>query len=207
MGSVLLAMFAYPALTQTLPIVPNGIAYIGNTSTFAANQSGTVYFQILYNGNVLRSEGVRVYFQAKDTSVIPAGFGTYTLTDANGIANFTFIAGRPGQTNLTAAAMLPTSGIAATVSFNVTAQAPVTPTPLPTVTPTPVPTATLTPVSTAVTTQNSLPAPSPTILAAPSATPVQGDINAQGRGIIAVGIVLAIILIAAVFIARTLRKK
>jgi hypothetical protein len=197
MGSIFLAMFACPALTQTLPIVPNGITYINNTSSFAANQSGIVYVQILYNGNLLKSEGVRVYFQAKDTSVIPAQFGTYTLTDANGIANFTFTAGQPGQTNLTATAMLPTSGISAIGTFNVTAGALTTPTP--SVSATPAPAVTVTPTA--------VPTAGPTVTAVPSATPVPEDINAQGRGILALGIVLAVILIAAIFIARKFSKK
>jgi hypothetical protein len=207
MGAIVLAMFAGPAMTQTLPIVPNGITYINSTSSFAANQSGIVYVQILYDGNLLKSEGVRVYFQAKDTSVIPAQFGTYTLTDANGIANYTFTAGQPGQTNLTATAMLPNSGITATGTFSVTAGAPATPTPVPSATASPVPSVSATPAPALTVTPTALPTAGPIATVVPSATPVPEDINAQGRGILAVGIVVAIILIAAIFIARMLRKK
>jgi hypothetical protein len=203
LGSIVLAALSYPALSQTSPITPNGITYVGNTSTFAANQSSTVYVQISYNGQNLSSEGVRVYFQAKDPSVIPAELGTYALTDANGVANFTFTANSTGDTNLTATALGPNSGISATQAFHiVSAVIPaITPTPLPTITPTPSLSATSTPVPTAGPTMN------PIFTASPSATSSTGDANSQAFGILAVGIVLAAIMIVAVFIARMLGKK
>ena len=205
MGSIILAMFSYPVLSQTSPLAPNGITFISNTNTFSANQQGTVYVQLLYNGQTLRSEGVRVYFLAKNMNLIPASLGTYTLTDANGTANFTFIANVTGDTNLTATAMGPNSGISATQTLNIIAGA--VQTPLPTITPTPSTSATNTPVPTVSPTTSAGPTANPTFTAIPSATPAAGDDNAQAFGIIGVGIVLAIIIIAAVFIARRMGKK
>jgi hypothetical protein len=205
MGSIILAMFSYPVLSQTSPLSPNGITFINNTNTFSANQQGTVYVQLLYNGQTLRSEGVRVYFLAKNMDMIPASLGTYVLTDANGTANFTFMANATGDTNLTATAMGPNSGITATQTLHVIAGA--VQTPLPTITPTPSTSATNTPVPTVSPTTSAGPTANPTFTAIPSATPAAGDDNAQAFGIIGVGIVLAIIIIAAVFIARRIGKK
>jgi hypothetical protein len=206
MGSIILAMFSYPVLSQTSPLAPNGITFISNTNTFSANQQGTVYVQLLYNGQTLRSEGVRVYFLAKNMNLIPASLGTYTLTDANGTANFTFIANVTGDTNLTATAMGPNSGISATQTLNIIAGA--VQTPLPTITPTPSTNASNTPTPTASpTTTSTGQTTNPTYTATPSASPTAGDANAQAFGIIGVGIVLAIIIVAGVFIVRRMGKK
>jgi hypothetical protein len=203
MGSIVLAMFSYPALSQTSPIAPNGITFINNTDTFSANQPDTVYVQLLYNGQNLKSEGVRVYFLAKNIDLIPAGLGTYTLTDANGMANFTFTANVTGDTNLTATAMGPNSGVTATQTLHIISGA--VPTSIPSITPTPSAAATGAPTPTS--TPSLTPTANPTYVATPSATPATGDVNAQARGIIGVGIAVAIIIIAAIFIARRMGKK
>ncbi|HTY90590.1 MAG TPA: hypothetical protein VMC84_05375 [Methanocella sp.] len=184
---------------QTSPIAPNGIAYLGNETALASGASQNITVQILYNGGPLKSEGVRVYFQANDTSIIPVELGTFVLTDANGVATYTAIANHTGNVKLTATAMSVSSGVSANKIFQVTAGPAATPTPIATATPTPSATVTATPTT----------APAATPTTAPTTTPAAEPANsgAQATGIIVTGIVLAIVILIAVALAQMLRKK
>jgi hypothetical protein len=208
---------ASPALAQTSPIAPNDIVYVGDTDTIATGTAYNITVQILYNGGQLRSEGVRIYLLANDTSIIPAELGTYVLTDKDGFATYTVTANKAGDVKLTATAMSVNSGIAVDKTFHVTQASAATPTPTATDTPTPTPTpsvsvtpepsVTVEPTATAAPTAGPTAEPTATATVAPTAVPETGDSNAQARGIIAVGIGLAIVLLAIVFLARYYGKK
>jgi hypothetical protein len=204
-GLVVMAGLTCPALAQTSPIAPNGIVYVGDTDTFASGTAYNITIQILYNGGQLKSEGVRIYLLANDTSIIPAELGTYVLTDKGGFATYTVTANNAGDVNLTATAMNVNSGIAVDKTFHVTQASAATPTP--SVSVTPEPSVTIEPTATAAPTAGPTAEPTATATVAPTAAPETGDSNAQARGIIAVGIGLAIVLMAIVFLARYYGKK
>lgn len=196
------------AQAQTSPIAPNGIAYTGDTDTLAAGTSYNITIQILYNDGPLKSEGVRVYLLANNTSVIPAELGTYVLTDKDGMATYTVTPGKEGDVKLTATAMSANSGVAATKVFHITAAgaATATPTPSPSATagPSITPTPTAEPTLTATPTVAPTEVPTATVTP-PTATPTNND--AQAMGIIITGIIFAIAILAILLIVKTVGKK
>lgn len=196
-GLLVIAGLSCPARAQTSPIAPNGIIYLSEADTLTVNKTYNITVQILYDGGQLKSEGVRVYIEASDISIIPAELGTYVLTDKNGVANYTVIPGKTGDVKLTANAMSTNSGVSASKKFHVIEGPIATPTPTPTPSPSPSPTPTPT----------ATPTEAPTTTIAPISPPPSGDANAQAAGIIAAGIALAIVLIACIIIVRSFRKK
>jgi hypothetical protein len=198
-------LFSCPALAQTSPIAPNGIQYVGDSDTFSSGQTYNITVAIFYNGAPLKSEGVRVYLLSGDESIIPAELGTYILTDKNGVANYTILANQTGYVTMTATAMSVNSGVSADRKFHITRGTVTTPTamPSPTALATPAPTAapTISPTS------NPTVMPTVTPTTAPTSTPVPTGSAEQAIGIIVVGIALAVVLLAAVLIARSMGKK
>lgn len=212
-GLLIIAGLSGPVLAQMSEIPPNGIAYLGEADTFTAGRTYNITVQIMYAGGPLKSEGVRVYFQASDTSIIPAELGTYVLTDMNGVANFTVTPNRTGDVNLTATALSTKSGVSVDKRFHVIEGAVATPTatPLPSPSPSPTPTPGASATATAVPSVEPTPAATPTIVptitAAPTGPSSSGEANAQAIGIITIGIVIAVILIVLVLIVRVFKKK
>jgi hypothetical protein len=206
-GMLFTAGFQCPALSQIAEISPNGIAYLGEADTLTAGETYDIIVQILYAGGPLKSEGVRVYFLANDTSVLPAELGTYVLTDPSGNATFSVTPGKAGDVKLTAMALSTNSGVSVDKKFHVIEEAVATPTAMPSPTPTPVASATPTAVPTAEPTLTATPTVAPIVTSAPTGQPPSGDANAQATGILASGIVIAAILLVLVSIARVFRKK
>jgi hypothetical protein len=200
-----------PAQAQTSPITPDGIAYLSEADTLTAGKTYTITVQILYAGGQLKSEGVRVYYQASDNSIIPAELGTYALTDKNGIANYTVTPGKTGNVTLTATAMNTNSGISAVKKFHIIEGLAATPTattaPSPSPAPTPGATATATAAPPAEPTPTTMPTIAPIITTAPTSPPPSGDANAQAAGILTAGVVIAVIIIVLILIVRVLNKK
>lgn len=195
------------AHAQTSPFAPNGIVLVGNESTLSSGMAQNITVQILYEGGPLKSEGVRVYIQSNDTSIVPAEMGTYVLTDPNGIAIYTVTANKTGNVKLTISAGSATGGVSTSRVFQVTS-GPVS-TPTVTVTSTPTPSATVEPTATPTVEPTATPTiePTPTPTAVPTATPEPGNNQAQATGILITGIVLAIVILLIVGVARRLGKK
>lgn len=214
-GLLIIAGLSVHALAQMSDITPNGIAYLSEADTLTAGETYNITVQILYQGGQLKSEGVRVYFLANDTSIIPSELGTYVITDKNGIANYTVTSNKTGDVKMTAFAMNTNSGVSADKKFHViegpvaTPTATPLPSPSPSPTPTPGPTAnaTITAIPSLEPTPTAMPTIAPTITAAPTSPSPTGDANAQAIGIITAGIVIAVIIIALVLVARVFKKK
>ncbi len=203
---VLLAIggLSHPALAQISEVSPNGIVFLDEADTLTAGKAYNITAQILYEGGPLNSEGVRVYFVANDTLVLPVEMGTYVFTDKHGKATFTVTPAQPGDVKLTAMAMNANSGVSADKTYHV--EGPVT---APTATPSPTPaaSATATATPTARPTLTATPTIIPTTTAAPTSPPPSGNANAQALGILTVGIVGAVIVIVAVLLARAFKQK
>jgi hypothetical protein len=197
------------ALAQTSPITPDGIAYLSEADTLTAGKTYNITVQILYAGGQLKSEGVRVYFQASDTSIIQAELGTYALTDKDGIANYTVTPGKTGNVTLTAMAMNTNSGISAVKKFHIIEGLAATPTATTAPSPSPIQgaNATATAAPPAEPTPTTMPTIAPTITTAPTSPPPSGDANAQAAGILTAGVVIAVIIIVLILIVRVLNKK
>lgn len=190
---------------------------MGDTDTFTVGSTYNISAQVLYNGGPLKSEGVRVYFLASNTSVIPAELGTYVLTDSNGMANLTVTADKTGIVNLTANAMNVKSGVSVEKRFHIVEGTVATPTatpsatpvasPSPSAMPTPQANETVTPAPSITPTATATPTETPTVTPAPSITPTAGETNTQATGIIVAGLALALVLLVLVLIARSLMKK
>jgi len=194
-----------PALAQISEISPNGIVFVDEADTLTAGKAYNISAQILYNGGPLNSEGVRVYFLANNTSVIPIEMGTYALTDRYGKAIYTVTPDQSGDAKLTAMAMNANSGVSADKVYHV-AKGTVT-TPTVTATPTPTPAANATATPPARPTLAATPTINPTITAAPTGQPPSGNSNTQALGIITVGIVVAVIVIVVALLARAFKQK
>jgi len=194
---------------QTSPIAPNGVTFVGNDTTLSAGVPQNISVQIQYSGGPLKSEGVRVYILANDTSKVPAGQGTYVLTDSNGIAVYTVTANGTGSVTLTATAMSVSSKISADRVFQITTGPVATPTQAATATPSPSATGQPSSTATIAPTTTIVPTSGPTIepTAQPTAAPETGDQGAQARGIIAVGIALAIIILVVIAASQLMKKK
>lgn len=209
------------AFAQMSEITPDSVVYTGGADTLKVGQAYNVTVQIQYAGGALKSEGVRVYFLANNTSIIPAELGTYVLTDKNGIATYTVTALGPGNVKLTAMAMSSNSGLSADKTFHVTsgevvastatAAPTLTPTPGPSPSPTPTPaasaTATIAPTAHPTSSVKPTAAPTSAPTAAPTAAPAAArDANTQALGIITVGIVVAVIVIVVAPLMRAAKK-
>ena len=197
------------AQAQTSPIAPNGVTFVGNDTTLSAGVAQNISVQIQYNGGPLKSEGVRVYFLSNDASKVPAGQGTYALTDSNGIAVYTATANGTGNVTLTATAMSVSSKVSADRVFRITTGPVATPTQAASATPSPSATAQPSSTATIAPTTTVSPTSGPTIepTSQPTAAPETGDQGAQARGIIAVGIALAIIILAIIAASQLMKKK
>lgn len=189
---------ALAPLAQAQIPAPNGIAFTGDADALAAGTAGNVSVQLLYNGMTLKSEGIRIYLMANDTSIIPAGMGTFALTDSAGIASFTFTPGMAGGVKLTATAMSTSSGVTAEKVFLVAGSPSATPAPSVTVEPSATPSPSAEPTET--------PTATATATATPTPTPEPGA-GAQATGIVITAIVLAILILIAAAVAQRLRKK
>src|SRR5271157_6594522 len=175
----ILAALSYPALSQTTPILPDGISFTGGADNFSIGGTYNITAQILLGGGPIHENNVRVYFQSSDASVIPTDFGTYVMTDDNGMANFTFTANTTGKVTMTINA-LSLQGPSAKKTFQVIEASVVTstPTPTPSATVEPTPSATAEPSAGATTTPV-------TPTAVPSSTPSStGNSDAQVTGIL-----------------------
>jgi hypothetical protein len=198
-------LFSCQALAQTSPIAPNGIEYVGDADTFSSGQTYNISFSIFYNGAPLKSEGVRIYILSSDTSIIPAELGTYELTDKNGVATYTIAAGKTGDVTLTATAMNVNSGVSVDRKLHIIQGSVATPT----ATPSPTALATQTPTTVPTISPTSNPTIMPTVNPSAAATgiPAPSGSAEQAFGIIVAGIALAVVLLAAVIIAKTMGKK
>ena len=115
--SLIAACFASPVLSQS-QILPNGVQFLGDTNTLAPGSAYNITAQVTIDGAPLKSKGIRVYFLSGNDSYIQAPLGTYVLTDASGIATFSFVAGNStGNVTLTTSAMTTNTGISATKTF------------------------------------------------------------------------------------------
>jgi hypothetical protein len=206
-GMLFTAGLQCPALSQIAEISPNGIAYLSEAGTLTAGETYDIIVQIQYAGGPLKSEGVRVYFLANDTSVIPAEMGTYVLTDSSGNATFSVTPSKTGDVKLTAMALSTNSGVSVDKKFHVIEGAVATPTVEPSATPTPIASATPTAAPTAEPTLTATPTVAPVVTSVPTSQPPSGDANAQATGILVSGIVIAAILLVLVSVARVFKKK